>query len=128
MDDKTLKAKRIIAALLAHLIFRDWENRTHSDVCAMIDKINEDIGISVRHTIINTMLDLQIIYLNGEYEGQPFYSKKKTCDTSTYSEQPVKQTTTATRKHQKEHYGSNVTTTLFDTDANGSPDSTSIDS
>jgi hypothetical protein len=77
-DDKTLKAKRIIAALLSHLIFRDWENRIHSNVMDMLYKYNSELSLGINPpAVLQTMIREGIVHENGTWEGESIYSTKK---------------------------------------------------
>jgi hypothetical protein len=78
MDDKTLKAKRIIAALLADNIFDGWENLTHSHVMDMLYSFNSRLNLGINPpAVLQTMLREGIVHENGTWEGEIIYSTKK---------------------------------------------------
>ena len=77
-DDKLLKARLIIAKLIAHYVFNGWENDSRSDVLEMIYKLNEDLSLGINPpSVLNTMIEHGIIFNNGTYEGEPIYSLKQ---------------------------------------------------
>jgi hypothetical protein len=78
MDDKTLKAKRIIAKLLADKIFDGWENRVHTNVMDLLYKYNSELSLDINPpAVLQTMLREGIVHENGSYNGESFYSLKK---------------------------------------------------
>jgi hypothetical protein len=77
-DDKTLKAKRIIASLLADKIFYGWENLTHSHVMERLYKYNSELSLGINPpAVLQTMIREGIVHENGTYEGESIYSLKK---------------------------------------------------
>jgi hypothetical protein len=77
-DDKHLKAKRIIAALLADNIFDGWENLTHNHVMDMLYSFNSRLNLGINPpAVLQTMLREGIVHENGTYEGDSIYSLKK---------------------------------------------------
>jgi hypothetical protein len=78
MDDKHLKAKRIIAALLSHIIFVEWCNYTHSHIMDMLYKYNSELSLGINPpAVLQTMIREGIVHENGTYEGESIYSTKK---------------------------------------------------
>ena len=78
MTDKVLKARLIIAKLLASKIFLEWENRTRDDIIAILQKYNRELELGINpESVIKTMHDYGIIHCNGSYEGDPIYSTRK---------------------------------------------------
>jgi hypothetical protein len=58
--DKLLKARLIIARLIASQIFTDWECR--ADVLEMIQKINDDLHLGINPgSVMQTMIEMGVI-------------------------------------------------------------------
>jgi hypothetical protein len=77
-DDKHLKAKRIIASLLSHIIFQDWTNYTHTHIMDMLYKYNSELSLGINPpAVLQTMIREGIVHENGTWEGEAIYSTKK---------------------------------------------------
>jgi hypothetical protein len=58
--DKLVKARLIIARLIASQIFTDWECR--ADVLEMIQKINDDLSLGINPgSVMQTMIEMGVI-------------------------------------------------------------------
>jgi hypothetical protein len=76
-DNKLLKARLIIAKLIASQIFTDWECR--ADVLEMIQKINDDLSLGINPgSVMQTMIEMGVIKAShkDDYNRQ-YYDKSK---------------------------------------------------
>lgn len=78
MEDKLLKARLIIAKLIAHHVFHGWENEKRVDVLDMIYHVDQLLNLGINPpSVMKTMLEHGIIHCTGSYEGEPIYSLKE---------------------------------------------------